>query len=602
MTSQPPPDRARQGDPQALCDWLAQQTPASIIAIQAQRQERLLRLLLDLEQPTDPESVTAQVHQYLLELELESTEQVQVYGRLQGESIPQWYREILLPLRASSRQPSRIERAQNAEPEAIAEVITYLLKPEGIRSRVHYSRRAGLLQVILLAQEQVPDQETSVDKVAKIVAKLQLTFVKTLRIAGQKQGSFLPSWSQDLDLSQDPSFWSSVTRSASQTAGAIVKTGAQMSQTLMAGVTSTGTALVNAGSQASQAVVNTTVTLGKTVGTATTATTQTLGSMLDWIGTTPYLHHMARSFNVDWLAQLIEQVDVIKAEAYVHHLQDHHPEETPAQIAHRLMVEKAMIAAGTGVASTLIPGLSLATLALDLAANLALEAEMVYQIAAAYGLDLADPGRKGEVLAIFGISLGGAKALQVGSSYAARAGLSFLKAVPITGSVIAASTNAALLYALGYGACRYYEAKLDPQMSPITLTAYEAAGENYLASTLPQEQIMDQILLHLILAGHPDTTPAELLPTLASAQISPVSLGAITQHLDSPPDLEALLAQLTPDFAIPLLVQCQRVAAADGVITPQEAEILKQIRSRGQILTASLADYPEVQALTYDSE
>ncbi len=601
MSQSASPDAAKHGDPQAVCDWLAQQPGSPFVTLQANRQGQLLRLLLDLAEPTDPDQIVPQLHQSLIDLELESTEIVQVYGQVQGDSIPRWYREVQLQVKASTRQLSRIERAQNAEPEAIAEVISYLLKPEGIRSKVHYSRRAGLLQVILLA-DQIPDQETSVDRVSKIVAKLQLTFVQILRIAGQKLGSFFPSWSQDLHLSEHSSFWCSFTRSASETAGAIVKTSSQVSQTVISGVTSTGTAIVTAGSQAGQAVVNTTVTVGQAVGTATTVTTQTLGSVLDWIASTPYLEHMARTFNVDWLGQLIEQVDVVKAETYVRQLQENYPEETPAQIAHRLMVEKAMIAAGTGVASTLIPGLSLATIALDLAANMALQAEMVYQIAAAYGLDLTEPSRKGEVLTIFGISLGGSKALQVGSSYASRAGLSFLKAVPLTGSVIAASTNAALLYALGYGACRYYEARLDPQMSPIALTAYEAAGENYLATTLSQEQIMDQILIHVILAGHPGKTQAELLPTLGSANVSPASLEAITRHLEDPPQLPDLLQQLSPDFAVPLLVQCRRVAEQDGVITPEEQQILDQIRTQARQLTASLDDYPQVEALTQKQE
>lgn len=620
MTESASSNPAKHGDPQAVCDWFAQQTNPGFMAIQASRQGQILRLLIDVAAPVDPDQVVSKLQQSLIDLELESTERVQVYGRLPGEVIPQWYREISLELQPSTRQPSRIERARAAEPEAIAAVITYLLRPEGIRSRVHYSRRVGLLQVILVGDE-VPDQDSSVARVSQILAKLQLTFVKKLRIAGQKQGSFFPTWSQDLNLSEDPSFWTSVTRSAGETAGAIAKTGAQVSQTVISGVTcastaivsagsqagtaivtvgsQASTAIVSAGSQAGQAVVNTTTTVGQAVGTATTVTTETLGSVVHWITSTPYLEHMARSFNVDWLAQLIEQVDVVKAEAYVRHLQEQHPEHTPAQIAHRLMVEKAMFAASTGVVSTLIPGLSLATIALDLAANMALQAEMGYQIAAAYGLDLEDPARKGEVLAIWGISLGGSKALQVGSSYASRAGLSFLKGMPVAGSVIAASTNAALLYALGYGACRYYEAKLDPQASPIALTAYEAAGEKYLATTLTQEQIMDQVLVQVILAGNPGKTRAELLPTLGSANLSPASLAAISSHLEDPPSLEVLLDQLSPDFAVALLVQCRRVAEQDGVITSEEKQILDQIRAKAGALTESMEEFEDLSSLIH---
>jgi len=76
---------------------------------------------------------------------------------------------------------------------------------------------------------------------------------------------------------------------------------------------------------------------------------------------------------------------------------------------------------------------------------------MVYQIAVAYGLD-KDPARKGEVLAIFGLALGGGRLI--------KAALRLAKCA-IAGAMIGASSNAAMLYSLGYAACRFYEAKLD---------------------------------------------------------------------------------------------------------------------------------------------
>ncbi len=35
--------------------------------------------------------------------------------------------------------------------------------------------------------------------------------------------------------------------------------------------------------------------------------------------------------------------------------------------------------------------------------------------------------------------------------------MGLLRNVPVAGAVIGASTNAAMIYALGYGACRFYE-------------------------------------------------------------------------------------------------------------------------------------------------
>jgi uncharacterized protein (DUF697 family) len=76
---------------------------------------------------------------------------------------------------------------------------------------------------------------------------------------------------------------------------------------------------------------------------------------------------------------------------------------------------------------------------------------MVYRIAGAYGFSLKDPARRGEALGIFGLSVGGSGTLKVG--------LGLVELLPGVGAVVGASSNAALLYSLGYAACRFYEAK-----------------------------------------------------------------------------------------------------------------------------------------------
>lgn len=103
---------------------------------------------------------------------------------------------------------------------------------------------------------------------------------------------------------------------------------------------------------------------------------------------------------------------------------------------------------------------------------------MVYQIAYAYGLNLQEPARKGEVLAIFGLALV--------SGCAIKAGLGFLRNVPVAGAVIGASTNTATLYALGYAACRFYEAKINPLTSNATLAASQAESDKYLEAAIAQ--------------------------------------------------------------------------------------------------------------------
>lgn len=310
---------------------------------------------------------------------------------------------------------------------------------------------------------------------------------------------------------------------------------------------------------------------GAITGTASQAP-QGIRQLLDSVSHNPVLRLATKAVPVRWLAKFIDRVDVDKAEVEVREIQQKYPQEKPSQIAHRLMVDKALEAGRSGLLSSLVPGFAIPLLALDLAATTSLQAEMVYQIASAYGLDIREPARKSEVLAIFGLSLGG--------SYATKAGLGFLRNIPVAGAVIGASTNAVMLYTLGYAACRFYENKLDPLASEATLVAAQSESEKYLESALSQEVVMDQILIHVVLAGHPEKTWEEILPELQTLHLSPASLEAIATHSKSPPPIETLLAQIDHDFAVPLLAQCQKIAGSDQVITPEEAKVIETITQK----------------------
>lgn len=228
------------------------------------------------------------------------------------------------------------------------------------------------------------------------------------------------------------------------------------------------------------------------------------GNVVDFVGNIPLLRNpvirrFAGVLKLDWLIGMSSQVDLDKAAATTKKLQSQFPDETPAQIAHRLIVRKAVQGGSTGFVTSILPGFATALLALDLAATTALQTALVYEIAAAYGLDLRDPERKGEVLAIFGLALGGGNAL--------KAGLKFLRNVPFAGAAIGASTNATILYSLGYAASRFYEAKLQaasevPQAE--TLEMIHQQSEDYLNVAIVQQAIVDQILAHMLLASYPE--------------------------------------------------------------------------------------------------
>lgn len=311
--------------------------------------------------------------------------------------------------------------------------------------------------------------------------------------------------------------------------------------------------------------------------------TKEAGKAADFLGDNPVLRNILRAFRADWLLAAFGQVDLDRARETVRKLQQENPNETASQISHRIIVEKVMYAGGIGLASSILPGVALALLAVDVALTTVLQAEMIYQIAAAYGLDLKDPARKGEVLAIFGLSIGGSEAI--------KAGTGLLRNVPLAGMAIGASTNAVMLYTLGYAACRFYEAKINPLTSQAAAAAIEKESHDYLEKAIAQQGIMDRILVHAILASNPDKSRADILAELPKLNLTPASQKAIAENIQSPQPLEALLELLDRDFAMPLLAQCYRIAQLDGVTSEAEARLLNAIASKFDLdLKAIAAD------------
>lgn len=336
-------------------------------------------------------------------------------------------------------------------------------------------------------------------------------------------------------------------------------------------------AVVNGGKKA----VGTIVGLG---GTATNRAvrwierlTQGAGRAATLVGNFPLLQNpvvrrLAGVLRLDWLTGISDRVDISKAEAEVKQLQHEYPGDSPSQLAHRIMVRKAVQGGKIGFASSLLPGIAVALLAIDLAATTVLQTEMLYQIAAAYGLNLRAPARKGEILAIFGLALGGGKAL--------RAGLGVLRNVPLAGAVIGASTNATMLYSLGYAASRFYEAKSrseTPEPNTETLKALQAESEEYLDIAIAQQRVMDQILAHMIVASYPEKHWKDIVPELKALHLDSSSLTTIEANLQSPKPLDVLLKQLNCDFAVPLLAQCRYIAESNGTVSQQENYIMNAI-------------------------
>jgi uncharacterized protein (DUF697 family) len=381
--------------------------------------------------------------------------------------------------------------------------------------------------------------------------------------------------------SASPSRWNALITSATTVTGVVSQAVSQAGISVGGAMTSTANTLGTTAARTGSTIAGTAKNVGGAVGqAASTAGTMTLsavkkvpeglGSIAALVTENPQLRLVTKHLKIDHLLYgLIEQVDLDRAQSYVQKLQTKYPTETSYQIAHRLILQKAIYAGGTGFASSFVPGTAASLFALDLAATLALQAEMLYQIAAAYHLDLHDSARKGEVLAIFGLTLGGNSGI--------KAGLGFARNLPTVGAVIGASSNAVLIYSLGQAACQFYGAKTNPLNSMALLKETQVETEQYLQLAIDQEIIMDQILMHIIVAGDPGKTWSDLSPNLTQYQFSDASIEAIKATAESPPLLSTLLDQINPEFAASLLAQCQRLANADGILTTAESAALEQI-------------------------
>jgi uncharacterized protein (DUF697 family) len=202
--------------------------------------------------------------------------------------------------------------------------------------------------------------------------------------------------------------------------------------------------------------------LGETIGPVVQRSleqgTETVGKIVTPIAENPLVKFAAKMPGINLLLAALGQVDVQKAQQEVDQLRQTCPLETPEQLAQRIIADTSLKAGGIGLLTNFIPPLALTLFAVDIAAVTALQAEMIYRIAAVYGFPLTDPSRRGEVLAIFGLSVGGSGVLKLG--------LSLVEILPLIGAVVGASSDAALLYTLGQLACRFYAAKHQSLIQP----------------------------------------------------------------------------------------------------------------------------------------
>ena len=94
-------------------------------------------------------------------------------------------------------QPTLLELAQQGNEQAIIAVINYLLQDKGITAQA--AQKDDCLLVVLKS-EQLPEKKDSVAFIHKLMLKLGVKSIKTVKIYGKQIGETSPAWTESLDL------------------------------------------------------------------------------------------------------------------------------------------------------------------------------------------------------------------------------------------------------------------------------------------------------------------------------------------------------------------------------------------------------------------
>ncbi len=301
-------------------------------------------------------------------------------------------------------------------------------------------------------------------------------------------------------------------------------------------------------------------------------TASNTGQTLEAIAKNPVLKTIDQIFGLDWLMTFLGKVNSDKIKLTVNEIRSTYPHLTSEEIAHHLIIKKTWEAGRLGLITNIIPPVAAVLLGVELIATAKLQAEMVYEIAHIYGLDINQPARRGEVLAIVGLSF---------SADLLKTGLSIIEIIPGIGAVIGASTNAAMLYVLGKTTCNFYEGKTQ---------FWQKENNNDWQFAFHQSQVMDRILAYMVRVTYPELDWSEILPNLN--QISPSSIKNVVVNLDQDHSLESLLQELSPDFAPMTLKRCCDIAQSNGEITTEERQIINRIALKFNL---NLKEFIELQ-------
>ncbi|NJN20252.1 MAG: EcsC family protein [Leptolyngbya sp. RL_3_1] len=142
--------------------------------------------------------------------------------------------------------------------------------------------------------------------------------------------------------------------------------------------------------------------------------TDLLGKTVAPIADFPWVRFATGVPGLSWLLAALGQVNAAEIRQAISDLRVKYPLDSNEQLAQRVIADATVRAAQVGLVTNLLPPLAVLLLAVDMGAIAALQAEMIYRIAAIYGFSPSDARRRGEVLATLGFVYGQLRVGKVG--------------------------------------------------------------------------------------------------------------------------------------------------------------------------------------------
>lgn len=173
----------------------------------------------------------------------------------------------------------------------------------------------------------------------------------------------------------------------------------------------------------------------------------------------------------------VKQVNLSRVQKFVVALKEKFPTKNLEELSQQIVVQQTLRITGNSAALSLIPGKLVEAMGFDQASLTLAQAEIIYQIADVYGLELKAPSRREEALAIFDRTFRSARQMKMSMNLGVVPTLpivgGLLSAIPILGGALNVGSDAFLISLTGDTACYLYKTIAEEKVAGETLKSFK---------------------------------------------------------------------------------------------------------------------------------